>query len=633
MSGSDKWRMLALLAMAAASWGCGATGARGKRLIVLGIDGMDPAFLERHWDALPSLDRLRRQGEFRRLATTIPPQSPVAWSTLITGLDPGGHGIYDFVHRNPQTTLPFSSIAETEEPARTLSIGPYVLPLARGRVRSLRRGRPFWQILAERGVPVTILRMPTDFPPAEFDGRSLAGMGTPDLHGTFGVFTYYTDDVGETTRTVSGGKIVRLEAAGDAVTLAVEGPVNTLRRDRSRVSLSLEVERDPVEPVARFRLGGAVFILRQGEWSGWIRAEFPLIGRLRTVAGMFRVYARQLRPGFRLYVSPINIDPADPALPISQPESYSRELAAALGPFYTQGIAEDTAALRQGVLSREEYLAQSRLVAEEHLALLRHELDRLTSGMLFFHFLGVDQDSHMLWGRHEDELLASYRRVDAALGQVLERAEDATVIVMSDHGFAPFDRAVHLNTWLWREGFLALRPGAFRSEELFASVDWPRTQAYALGLNALYINLAGRERNGIVTPGAEAERVVARIAGRLRDARDPAGGQPMVETVYEPRKVFRGPALDSAPDLIVGYRPGYRASWQTALGAVPEAAVEDNREAWIGDHCIAAQYVPGVLLGNRRSRIEDPQLADLTVTILNEFGVAAAEGMRGRRLF
>ena len=608
--------------------------AQGKRLIILGIDGMDPGFLERHWDLLPNLARLRGQGEFKRLATTIPPQSPVAWSTFITGRDPGGHGIYDFVHRNPLTMLPFSSMGETIEPHRTLALGPYVLPLSKGRVQSFRKGKAFWQILSEQSIPVTVIRMPTNFPPVECEGRSLAGMGTPDMRGTFGTFAYYTDDPEETTREVPGGRIVRVDVAEHRVVLAIEGPVNTLRQDRPRSSVTLSVDVDPSQPVGRFQAGDTPFILREGEWSGWIRVRFPLISGLKSAAGMFRVYAKKIRPQFRLYVSPINIDPAEPELPISTPESYSGQLAEAVGPFYTQGIAEDTAAWRQGVFNREEYLQQSRNVAEEQLRLLQYGLENFQEGLLFFHFLGIDQNSHMLWGKYDKDLLETYRLVDRAIGRVMERLGNGTLIVMSDHGFTSFDRAVHLNTWLWREGFLALdETRETGADELFARLDWSKTQDYSLGLNGLYMNLLGREHNGTVAPGSESEEVLRRLTERLRNFRDPDTGQPVVADAYSPRSLFQAGTLDTAPDLIVGYTPGFRSSWQTALGAVPSAIIVPNTDPWIGDHCIAPVYVPGVLLSNRRSRLPAPHLQDLTVTVLSEFGIPRAEGMIGQPIY
>src|SRR5438477_10252469 len=146
-----RWLAVASLPLLLAGCAHHTTEAASRRLIVLGIDGMDPGFLEAHWQSLPNLTRLRDQGDFRRLATTVPPQSPVAWSTVATGLDPGGHGIFDFIHRDPATRLPVSSMAEVSAPSRTLHIGPYLLPLTAGSVQSMRAGRTFWQILSERG--------------------------------------------------------------------------------------------------------------------------------------------------------------------------------------------------------------------------------------------------------------------------------------------------------------------------------------------------------------------------------------------------------------------------------------------------------------------------------------------------
>ena len=172
-----------------------------KRVIVLGVDGMDPSFVERHWESLPNLDALRQQGEFKSLATTIPPQSPVAWSTVTTGRDPGGHGVYDFVPRDPFTLAPFSSMGQITEAGKVFEIGNYVIPLSEGEVESYREGPPFWPILTKHGVPVTMIRMPANFPPVKNEARQISGMGTVDLRGTFGTFTFFTENSEEETHT------------------------------------------------------------------------------------------------------------------------------------------------------------------------------------------------------------------------------------------------------------------------------------------------------------------------------------------------------------------------------------------------------------------------------------------------
>ncbi len=608
-------KIAALWMLALLFWGCARRSPHS--LIVLGVDGMDPGFLERHWNDLPNLRSLRDRGGLTRLATTVPPQSPVAWATFITGTPPEQHGLFDFVHREPTTMQPVSSMAEIIPPSHTLTLGKWLLPLSSPRVQAMRRGRTFWETLSNAGIPVSVLRMPTNYPPVTGAGDALAGMGTPDLEGTFGTFTFYTDNPGAAPADVSGGRVVPVTSENNRVVLPVQGPANTLRPDHAPVSLNLVADIDPEAHAAQFRMGEEIFIIKEGEWSPWIHVRFPFLPmNVAGASGMFRIYAQQLTPGIQIYRSPLNIDPADPALPISAPPRFARETAGRAGAYYTQGIEEDTSALRQGVLNLNEYLAQSRLVGEEHTRLLGDALSRFHGGLLFFYFSEIDQDSHVLWGRRDDLLLETYRKVDRDIGTVLRREPAATVIVMSDHGFASFDYAVNLNTWLQREGFLGTIPGSV------ATIDWKQTRAYAMGLNALYINQAGREQYGQVMPGNAREELVIDLTRRLRE-------QPWVADVT---RVGRS-ASRFSPDLIVGYAPGFRASWETGLGAVPPEVVYKNNDPWIADHCITATGVPGVLLGTRAPKLRDPQLTDMTVAVLQEFGIQPEAAMHGRSVY
>jgi predicted AlkP superfamily phosphohydrolase/phosphomutase len=603
-------------------------------MIVLGVDGMDPAFLEAHWDSLPNLNRLRKSGDFRRLATTVPPQSPVAWSSVITGMDPGGHGIFDFIHRNPSTRMPVSSMAEASGSDRTLTIGPYVLPLSRGSIKTTRAGKAFWQTLGDHGIGATVIRMPANFPPVDCEQESLAGMGTVDMKGTSGTFTFFTDDPNEKRGQVPGGLIMRIAVSGGRAVLKIQGPDNSLRRDHAVTSVDLVAHVDPSESVARFDIGSDQVILRQGEWSEWIRTQFPLITGLKGASGMFRIYLQQVHPQLRVYVSPVNIDPESPELPLTTPATYGKKLNDALGPFYTQGIPEETSAFRAGILNRAEFLVQSHRILADSMKMFRYELAKFNGGLLFYYFSSVDQNSHMLWGKFDDELLEIYKAVDVAIGEAVAKAgPDTTLMIISDHGFAKFDRATHINSWLMREGFLTLDdPTKVGDDEVFAHVDWSKTQAYALGLNGIYLNLGGRESGGIVS-GFERQEVRKEIAKRLLQFRDEKTGEMVVDKVYFPETAFKGKNLRNSPDIFVGFRRGYRASWQTALGAVPKNLLDDNTQAWIGDHCMAADQVPGVLLSNRKIRATEPQLFDVTSTILKEFGLANTEGMIGQSVF
>ena len=364
----------------------------------------------------------------------------------------------------------------------------------------------------------------------------------------------------------------------------------------------------------------------------------------RSVPGIVRFHVASVAP-LRLYASPVNIDPAEPALPISTPPDYSRDLYDHVGYYYTQGFAEDTNALSAGMLSDGEFLDQARDVYEERRRLFSVELARFRSGLLFAYFGGVDQVSHMFWrtlsrdlggsaptpAAESDAILDAYRELDQALGEALRAIEgdaDATLVVMSDHGFAPFARAVHLNGWLRDQGLLALRPGAAAGRELFADVDWPRTRAYGFGLNGLYLNLLGRERFGIVSP-AERERLIADLTSRLLAWTDPANGAHVVRRAYRREDVYSGALRDLAPDLVVGYERGYRVSNPSALGEVPPGVIEDNSNRWSGDHCIAADVVPGVVLSNRPITRSDVSLRDIAPTVLAEFSIPAPAAMTG----
>src|SRR5215471_12036246 len=205
---------LAALCVAALGWIVSSqrahAGAAEKKLIVIGVDGMDPDLLAKFMaeGSMPNFSRLAQQGSFRKLTSSIPPQSPVAWSNLITGMNAGGHGIFDFIHRDPKTFQLYFSSSRVEGPKHSLSIGNWVVPLGSGSADQLRQGRAFWQILDEHGVPNSVFRIPANFPPVPAKGKTFSGMGTPDLRGSYGTFSFYTDDPMATAGPVEGGQVI-----------------------------------------------------------------------------------------------------------------------------------------------------------------------------------------------------------------------------------------------------------------------------------------------------------------------------------------------------------------------------------------------------------------------------------------
>lgn len=625
--------LLAILGLVGLGAGCGPSSANEKKVLVLGIDGMDPDFFREHADRLPNFAALARDGDFQDLGTVMPPQSPVAWSTVITGMEPSGHGVFDFVHRHPDDVSAFSSMAETTPPDWLLEVGEFSLPLKGGGTRPLRKGKAFWEVLDEHGVDAVMTKMPTDFPPLEAATQAISGMGTPDMLGSFGTFQYFSGDPLEvTSATVSGGELHRVELIDGEATAKLLGPVNTFYKDAPRTSVPLEVELDPEHPTAKIRLGGETLVLQEGDWSDWVRVEFELVPWMMSTTGIVRLFLKEVRPHFKLYVSPVNIDPAAPELPISEPPEYAAELAEAVGPFYTQGMAEETKGLSAGVLTREQFVTQAHLVLDESIELYEHQLEQFDSGLLFYYFSTIDQAGHMLYGKYDEQYLTFYERVDEVLGETRKTIDEDTVLmVISDHGFERFDREVNLNTWLMDEGYLVLDdPSNVSQEPGFPHVDWSKTRAYAMGLNGLYINTKGREARGIVEP-ADVEALKGEIEGKLLAFTDPEEGAKVVSRVYDPSEHYeQGDEREYSPDLLVGFAPPYRMSPDSGLGAVPAKAVEDNEDEWIGDHCMAHDAVSGVLFTNQAISSEAPRLHDIPVTILDEFGISAPASMVGQ---
>ncbi len=631
----------------------GPSSGKGKRLMVLAIDGMDYGLLKRFMaeGKMPNFQALAEEGDFVPLATTIPPQSPVAWSSFITGLNPGHTGIFDFVHRDPATMLPYLSTTRVEGAGRTLSLGKWVLPLSGGKAVQLRQGKPWWEMLEERGVPATVIKIPANFPAEGQRGRVLSGMGTPDIQGTYGQFSFFTTRPYRSERTLSGGDWIRVKVEDHMVRAALIGPANTFLKENPQATMDFTVYLDPEYPLAKVRISisGEEFLLKEGEWSEWVEVEFELIPYLQSVSSVCRFYLKQVRPEFELYVTPVNLNPAYPALPISSPPEFSAEIAAAIGPFYTQGMPEDTKALAGGVFEDEDFLRQADLVFRERKRMYEHFLEEFDSGVLFFYFSSIDQASHVLWrtmdpehpahnperdAEHADAIENSYVEMDGVLGMTREKLGPETpLLVLSDHGFAPWYRAFHLNTWLKDNGYLVLLdPSRQGKAEYLTNVDWFQTRAYGLGINGLYINLLGREVNGIV-PYSERDALVDEISGKLLEVRDPENGAGIISKVYRSDKVFSGLHLGLAPDIIVGFRRGYRNSNESSAGKVPLELIKDNREKWSGDHCIAADEVPGVLLGNRKFSLREPALTDLAPTILAEFGLEAEGESDGQSIW
>ncbi len=622
---------------------------RVRKVVVLAIDGMDPGLLRRFLRAgrMPNCARLIESGCFHDFGTSDPPQSPVAWSNFITGTNPGGHGIFDFIARDPATLLPYLATARTSAPKHELKLGSFNLPLSGAQTALLRKGPTLWKILEDAGIHSKVIRAPVNFPPVASTAETLSGLTTPDIHGSYGVFSFYTDSPDIEPRDVSGGRIERVALRNGRAECLLRGPADAFRADHAKIRVPFSVTRDPERPLARVAIQDSEFVLREGEWSNWVTVSFAMLPYVAETTGICRFYLKKVHPHLEVFVSPVNIDPANPAMPISTPDDYAAKLAREVGLFNTQGMAEDTSARSAGVLDDDEYRAQATFVLDETNRLYEHTFARFDEGFYYCYFSSLDLNSHMFWRCHDpkhplysrelerrqgDFLPGLYAAMDRAVGRALEKMDDRTLLfVISDHGFTSFRRQFNLNSWLWKNGYAGVLDADNRDASFFENTDWASTRAYGLGINGLYLNLRGREPDGTVDP-ADAEKLRAELAEKLTAVRDPATGEPPVARVMRPEEVYSGPYVAAAPDLVVGYNRYYRASWATILGGYPAEILLDNRDPWSGDHCMDSQFLPGVFLCNRPIAADKPALLDMAPTILTTFGVSVPGEMTGRSI-
>jgi predicted AlkP superfamily phosphohydrolase/phosphomutase len=613
-----------------------------KKVIVIGLDGLEPSIVQTMLSRgeLPNLARIRQSGTYHCLKTTYPAQTPVAWSSFATGANPGAHGIFDFISRDPQTYQPDIALSRFERPKSAF---------APPRVVNRRQGVPVWQVLTKAGIPSTVLRCPCTFPPENIGGTMLAGVGVPDLRGSQSKGTFYTQD--RAAKPQENEQLIFLDA-GETLTTHVIGPRNTRQSPATDTQAEIKVQVDKAYRKVRIQTGGtpAKIDVPEKGWSEWVRLKFKF-SMLQSVTGIARFYVRQLEPHLEFYVSAVNFDPASPLFPISSPATYSKNLSEKIGLFSTLGMAEDHNGLNNGRLDEHAYLKQCELVLAEREKMMRFELDRFKEGFFFTLFDTPDRVQHMLW-RFRDHnhpnfvpelahdlghsIEEHYERCDKLLDPILEATDENTLlIVLSDHGFGTFRRAFHTNTWLCENGLLTLKNGRKPSEDMgegFTEVDWSKTYAYALGLGGIYLNRKGREAGGILEEGSETERVKTAIQDGLPTVIDEQAKSAAIRSVSRREDLYSGAYVENSPDLLVNFNPGFRVSWQTALGAFSHDLIEDNTRRWSGDHIVDPDSVPGILFVNSAIHQDRPNIIDLAPTILKHLDVPASESMEGHSL-
>lgn len=670
------------------------------RLVILGIDGLDPDILKECIELYPEQTKhfqaLARAGAgIQDLGTSNPPQSPVAWSNFITGMNPGGHGIFDFIHRDVTTRGVKSSIMNDEAGTEIHIPGTtYKMPWG-GSSEPNRTGEPFWAILADHDVPADVWRMPINYPVTAGKGVSFPGMMTPAVDSAYGEATLYTTDVAAAQG--NHGRRKQLRFRSGKCDTVVQGPTNsfkdrevTVAGEEHRVpevaTVPMTIYRDEEAGAAALLVGDSTIVLRPGEWSDFVSVNFSMLPMgASDMSGIVRFYLRSVAPEFEMYMSPVNMDPTAPAAVISEPDDASEWLADEVGLYYTQGMAEDVGALKHHLITVDEFMHQTGLVYDERGRMLDVALDRYMDneegGLLFFYYSSVDLTSHMMWRltdpKHPyyDEELASHDsswyshregstwkdtihdvilRMDPVLGEIQERiGPDAGLVVMSDHGFAPYRRKFDLNSWLVDEGYLVLKEGQEKElpegtegateVHVTLAADWSKTRAYGMGFNGLYLNLKGREldnpdtpedESGIVEPGPEADALLAELKAKLEALVDPKdGGKPILRCDLG-SEVYSGTRVPEAPDLVVGYNSGYGNSDEASLGRVTHDWLTDNMGGTFnGSHLMCPDVVEGILLTNRPLEGGAHNLPDVTAAVLKFYGVDVPADMVGTPAF
>jgi predicted AlkP superfamily phosphohydrolase/phosphomutase len=623
--------------------------ARFKRVLLIGFDGMDYNLygqFKKQGHTFPNFEKLAKDGTFSPLWSTEPPISPVAWSTFTTGVNPGKHNIFDFLTTDRATYMPKMAGSDIIPPRRSLKIGGWEIPLGSPKIELKRKSQSFWKIVGSKGIYASVLRMPFTFPPEKFYGSMLAGLGTPDLRGTQGSFSFYSDGAPE-NYDISDGVFESLQPLGDdRFAGRIKGPGHPFRKGNPPLEIPFTLRLDRGAKSVEIAVGKEKFTLKQHQLSSWVKLDFKagLIG----VAGIAQWVLEEVEP-LKLYLSPINIDPEKPSMPVSHPKIFSVYLAKLLGPFATLGMAEDTWSLNERVLSEKNFIDQVYRTQEEREGIFFSTLAKIKEGLIVQVFETTDRIQHMFWRylpgsgspapqpsrdpQVTGSILESYRRMDAFLEKLFKKMRpNDLLMIVSDHGFSAFNRGFNLNTWLHREGYLVLNQGKKTSGKWYADVDWSRSRAYGQGLNGIFLNLKGREIHGIVPPGEEAEKLKREIKEKLMRVVDEKHGKNPVRKAFVREEIYRGPYTVNAPDVVVGYATGSRVSWESAVNYVGEELFSDNTRMWSGDHAFTRDQVPGIFFCNHRIKEKDPGLIDISPTVLAAFGIEKPGFIEGRDL-
>ena len=683
-------RLLAitLVGVALCALACSGGTRRGpskfnKKLVILGFDGMDPHLLKKWMDEgkLPNISKLAQGGGMFPLQTTHSPESPTAWASFATGVNAGKHNIYDFLVRDTSSYLPDLGMVTRTPPKFLFNY----FPVSKPKLTSTRGGTSFWVTAGKEGVRSDILTVPVTFPPEDVEnGELLSGLPLPDIRGTMGTFSYYATDLSryEEGNTEMGGILKRLIVENDTASSDIEGPPSPIVRqkieairhkgptlsesDRAQLAELQAVQDVRVPFTVRWNRSGKMatlsvqdrtIALERGKWTPWIDLTFK-VNALVRVHGMVQMLLINADNELQLYVSPVNFKPDEPPVPMSSPASFAGDLYKAVGNYRTLGWAEATWALNENRMDEKTFMDDLMVAFDDRAKVILNRVDQKDWDLLVGVIESTDRVQHMMWrlidpqhplydaalaAQFGDSIERVYKRADDFVGEIVRRVgPDVPVMIVSDHGFHSWRKAVNLDTWLVQNGYMVMKGQSadkklsdlFGGGTFWENVDWTRTRAYAMGIGQIYFNLRGREAQGIVSPGAEATALADELARKLLTMTDPEDGSPIIRAVYKRDDIYSGPFINNASELQVGMNEGYRVSWQTTLGGSPPGIVYKNDRKWSADHGgYDYAITSGILVTSQGINTKDPRIIDIAPTVLRYFGLSVPTDIDGKPLY
>lgn len=594
--------------------------AKYSKVLIIGIDGMDFDFTNTliQKGKLKNFEKISKSGTFSKLGTTYPPETPVAWTSMATGKNPGKHGIFDYIKRNPANYIPELSTSKVKN---TIFGTRYLQGFDE---------KAFWEYTSKEDIPTTIIRWPITFPP-NLKGKMISGLGVPDIRGNLAGYTIYSS-VDMPAPEKPSNKLIRVDLKNNTAKTEIIGPY--LRKGNEIINANAAMKLRTKEDKVIISVNGKDYEVKEKNWSEWIEIEFRL-SALRKVNGIAKAYVLSIDP-LKIYLTAVHIDPANPLLEISKPKSYSKELSNNVGLFSTLGMPEETDGYIEGNLDKEGFLMLIDDLEKEKEKVFWHEFNEFKKnekGAYAFVFDASDRLQHVMSERKKlyenEEVVDYYLKKDEFLGKVLDNiGNDTLLLVVSDHGFSTFERAVSINNWLIEKGFMKIKGDMDNAGPLFKNVLWNETKAYSLGFSSIYINEKGREAEGIVE---DKENMISEIISELKELKD-SDGKKVLYNAYRREEIYAGKHVDDAPDIIVGFNPGFRMGWQNAIGGFSPETIMDNDKKWKGDHLIDPFFVPGIVFSNAKFNSTSASLIDIAPTVLHALGIEPNDDIDGKSL-